>query len=112
MRSEGVAVDERAGALLLLEVDGDEAQCERDMERVGEAALAAGALEVLVAQDAAQRDRLWSVRRELSNVLRKGARFKISEDVVVPRRRLAELVDEVERISDDNGIAMLNYGHA
>jgi glycolate oxidase len=112
MRSEGVAIDERAGALLLLEVDGDEVQCERDMERVGEAALAAGALEVLVAQDAAQRDRLWSVRRELSNVLRKGARFKISEDVVVPRRRLAALVDEVRRISEASGISMLNYGHA
>jgi glycolate dehydrogenase FAD-linked subunit len=112
MRSEGAAIDHRAGALLIVEVDGDEQACERAMERVGTCAMEAGAVDVLVAQDEAQRQRLWSVRRELSNLLRRSARFKISEDVVVPRSRLPELVSEVKRISEATGVRMLSYGHA
>src|SRR6185437_14343760 len=40
------------------------------------------------------------------------ARFKISEDVVVPRTRVVELLAEVARISERTGVRMLTYGHA
>ena len=112
MRRQGVALDGRAGALLLMEVDGDVAACERQLEEVGARAVDAGALEVLVAQDAAQRERLWAARRQLSHVTAKLARYKISEDVVVPRTRMVDLVDEVMRIGERNEVHMLNYGHA
>lgn len=112
MRAEGVALDGRAGAMLILEVDGDPASTERDMEAVGERAMDAGAIDVLVAQDQAQRDRLWAVRKELSNVIKRLARFKISEDVAVPRSRMAELVGRVQGISESTGIRMMSYGHA
>jgi glycolate oxidase len=112
MRKEGAAIDARAGALLLIEIDGDAHDCERDMERVGTLAMEAGAADVLVAQDAAQRDRLWAVRRELSNILRRTARYKISEDVVVPRERLPELVADVRAIAEQTGVRMPGYGHA
>jgi glycolate oxidase len=112
MRDHGVAVDGRADALLVMEVDGEAAACEREMEEVGSRAVDAGALDVLVAQDEAQRERLWSVRRELSNITRRMARFKISEDVVVPRGRMAALIERVRTISAETGVRMLNYGHA
>ena len=112
MRDEGVALDAAAGALLIIEVDGDGAVCDQQMEQVGALAMDAGAREVLVAQDAAQRDRLWAVRRRLSHVTRRLARYKISEDVVVPRVRMADLVEEVARIGERTGVRMLNYGHA
>ncbi|MBM4358532.1 MAG: FAD-binding protein [Deltaproteobacteria bacterium] len=112
VRGEGVPLDERAAAIILLEVDGDEQECERRMEEVGGRAMDAGAIEVLVARDGAQRDRLWEVRRRLSYVTKRMARFKISEDVVVPRMRLAALVDEVRRIGERERIVTLSYGHA
>lgn len=112
MRDEGVAVSEGARSLLILEVDGDEQGTERQMEAVGSRAMDAGALDVLVAQDAAQRERLWAVRRDLSYVTRRMARHKISEDVVVPRQRMGALMDEVRQISEQTGVRMLNYGHA
>ncbi len=112
MRAEGVGIDARAGALLMIEVDGDEATCLTAMQRVGECATAAGAIDVLVAQDEAQRDRLWHARRELSHVTRRMAKNKISEDVVVPRRHIPTLVRRVQEISAKTGVRMLNYGHA
>lgn len=112
VRARGVSVDERAGAMLLIELDGDVSSCERAMERVGECCMNEGAIDVLVAQDAAQRERLWEARRALSPATRAMARFKISEDVVVPRTRLPELLVEIDHIGEETGIRLLSYGHA
>ncbi len=40
------------------------------------------------------------------------AKFKISEDVVVPRMKLPELLEQIDRISEETQIRMLSYGHA
>ena len=112
VRARGVAIDERAGAMLLMEVDGDAAACERDLARVGDACAEAKALEVLVAQNAAQREKLWAARREMSPAVRALARYKLSEDVVVPRRHIPDLLDRVALTSERTRIRSLTYGHA
>ena len=122
VRARGVAIDARAGALLILEVDGDPLSCEAAMERTGTVCSDAGALDVLVAQDPAQRDRLWEARRQMSPATRAMARFKISEDVVVPRTRMVDLLGAIDRIRErlnpdgsdlsTTGIRILTYGHA
>jgi glycolate oxidase len=99
MRRAGNAIDARAGAMLLVEVDGHAESCEREAERFGNACDGAGALEVLVAQDASQRERLWSARRDMSHAVRKLTKKKLSEDVVV-------LLSEREQVRT------LTYGHA
>jgi glycolate oxidase len=111
VRAQGVAVDERAGGMLLIEVDGESA--ESALVRVGEVAAASpGNLDVLVAQDGVQRDRLWAARRMLSKATRKLARHKLSEDVVVPRTRIADLLARAEEIGQTTGVRNLSYGHA
>jgi len=113
VRDRGLGVDPRAGAMLILEVDGDPPACEAQMERVGGVCGdVAGALDVLAAQDPAQRDRLWEARRQMSPATRAMARFKISEDVVVPRTRVVDLLAEIDRIRERIGVRMLTYGHA
>lgn len=111
VRAAGVSVDPRAGAMLLVEVDGEAA--ESTLMRVGEVSLAsAGCLDVVVAQDAGQRDRLWAARRMLSKATRKLARHKLSEDIVVPRTRIAELLARTDDIGHETGVRHLAYGHA
>ncbi len=112
VRKQGLSLDERAGAMLIIEVDGPEPATEVEMERAGTACDGAGALTVLVAQDDAQRDRLWAARRALSPTTRAMAKFKVSEDVVVPRSKIGDLLEEVDRIREKTGIMMLTYGHA
>ncbi len=113
VRKTGVAIDERAGALLLVEVDGRATQVEEDVARVGEAMSACeGSVDVLVAQNAAMRSRLWEARRALSPATRKLAKHKLSEDVVVPRTRIHDLLTEVDRIGHENSVRYLTYGHA
>jgi glycolate oxidase len=112
MRQAGNAIDARAGAMLLVEFDGNETACEKDAERFGTACDDAGALEVLVAQDAAQRDRLWSARREMSRAVRKLTKKKLSEDVVVPRHAIGALLDHVAVLGEREHVRHLTYGHA
>ena len=71
MRSAGNAINPQAGAMLIMEVDGDEQACERQAQRVSDACETANVLEVLVAQDAAQREKLWAARRQMSHAVRK-----------------------------------------
>ena len=63
VRAQGSAIDPRAGAMLLLELDGDAAAVGAALERLGEVISAGrGVVDVVVAQDAAQRARLWAAR--------------------------------------------------
>jgi glycolate oxidase len=111
VRGAGVPIDPRAGAMLLVEVDGESP--EGMLLRAGEALSACpGCLDVVVAQDGVQRDRLWAARRMLSKATRKLARHKLSEDVVVPRTRMADLLARADDIGKATGIRHLAYGHA
>lgn len=112
MRDAGAPVSPAARSLLIVEVDGAETETERLGLLVGEACDEAGATSVEVATSSTARERLWDARRQMSFAVRKRAKDKISEDVVVPRRRLVELLDEVERLGDVHRIDALAYGHA
>jgi glycolate oxidase len=48
----------------------------------------------------------------LSHATRKLARHKLSEDVVVPRTRIADLLARCDEIGAETGIRNLSYGHA
>jgi len=113
IRAQGVSVDLRARAMLLVEVDGRGVSLDDTIEKLGEALTEGGsAIDVVAAQDAAQRARLWEARRLLSPATRKLAKYKLSEDVVVPRSRLVDLLVEVDRIGEETRVRHLAYGHA
>jgi glycolate oxidase len=113
VRESGKAqIPEAAGALLIIEVDGEGPALEAQMERVGGACADAGALEVLVARHGGDRAKLWQARRAMSHALRARARFKLSEDIVVPRSKLGAMLARVEQIGAAHGLRLPAYGHA
>lgn len=99
-------------ALLLVELDGPAHTLSGEVERLGNALLDEGALEVLVAEKSGDRERLWAARRELSRTLRGKAKKKLSEDIVVPRTRIAELLAYTRMLSERHALVMPTYGHA
>jgi glycolate oxidase len=48
----------------------------------------------------------------LSHATRRLARHKLSEDVVVPRTRIADLLARTDAIGEATGVRHLAYGHA
>jgi glycolate oxidase len=99
-------------ALLLVEIDGVTAAIEAEADHVAAACRESGALEVLRARDAAEREALWRVRRETSYALRTLAPLKLNNDVVVPRGRVPELFALVERLRDKHQLRIPSFGHA
>lgn len=112
VRDAGTPVDPRARAMLMVEVDGDEAACVNESALIADACAKVAAIEVAVAREEAQREALWAARREMSPAVRKLGKFKLSEDVVVPRQKQAELLDRVRTTGEALGVKTLAYGHA
>lgn len=112
VRAAGNPIDARAKALLLIEIDGEPHALEHDASLIEGVCSDVKAQELLVAQDGAQRARLWAARRDMSYAIRKLTRHKLSEDVVVPRKHIGALLEHVARVSERTGIRSLTYGHA
>jgi FAD/FMN-containing dehydrogenase len=100
------------GALLLIEVDGSPEAVEAEAHRVEDACRGAGAIEVLRAWNADEREALWRVRRETSYALKTIAGLKLNNDVVVPRGRVPALMTLVERLRATHRLRIPCFGHA
>ena len=111
-REVGDADIPAAGALLMLEVDGDEAVLAEAVAAVTTAAQGPGCLEVTAARDDAERERLWTARKSLSPALRTIAAGKINEDVVVPVSRIPVLVRRVQAAAATHALPIVVFGHA
>lgn len=111
VRASGVPIDDRAGALLLIEADG--AALDAEVERLGELLSSGpGVVDIVAAQDPAQRARLWAARKMMSHAVRKITKYKLSEDVVVPRTRIPELLERVDVLGQKERVRHATYGHA
>src|SRR5438132_4282719 len=100
------------GGGLLVEHDGHGDGVAEELARSGELCTEQGAIEVLAAQDEAQRRKLWGTRRLVSIALGEWKPHKISEDVAVPRGKLVEMIRAVRRIGQKHGFPTASYGHA
>jgi len=102
-----------AGAALLVETDGNDAeQVFAEIARVAEAVRGDAAGEVIVAQNEAQRREVWETRKYLSVNLKALHPMKLSEDVAVPRSRIPEMIARAKGIGAAHGLAVATYGHA
>jgi glycolate oxidase len=99
-------------ACLVVEVDGTEEGCARDLQTIQEAGERGSAAEILLARDESERRRIWETRRLISPSLRAVRPAKMSEDVAVPRSRLLDMVLEVRRIGTKHRLETAAYGHA
>lgn len=104
---------ENAGALIILETDApSKERAFEELERAASLCLENGALDVLVAQDDAQRAKIWEPRRVLSMTLTESAPKKMSEDIVVPRSQIPEMLRRVTAIGKKYQLRVATYGHA
>jgi glycolate oxidase len=101
-----------AEAQILVEIDGFDADVvERDLMRVGEVLVEAGALEALIADTPAKEREIWSIRRCLGEAVKKQAAY-VECDTAVPPACVPDLLRGVREIAARFGIRQISYGHA
>ncbi|GAB2625412.1 FAD-binding oxidoreductase [Novilysobacter erysipheiresistens] len=108
----GAELPPDAGALLMIEADGDAETLPHDIEALMRAAGGDGLVSLDDAADEASRAQLWAARKALSPALRTLAPGKINEDVVVPVSRIPQLVDGVQALAAGFDLPIVCFGHA
>lgn len=110
-RALHLGLDPDAGAMLLIESDAGGAAAERELDACEQACTGAGASMVVRAADAREADWLREARRKAHWALEQEGVARM-EDVGVPRDRVADLLEAIERVSAERGVVVGVFGHA
>ena len=108
----GLPIPAEAETLLLIEVDGSEILADREADVVQDVCRGSGAISFQTASNRAEVEMLWEARRNLSPALMKLRPHKISEDIVVPRSRLAQTVSFLSHLAREHNLPIPAFGHA
>lgn len=104
---------EKAGAMLLIELDGtNPAQIEMDLIAAGQLCQQHGAIEIYVAEDRNNIERIWNVRRNIAEAFKVYSPIQSLEDIVVPISRIPEIIPKLEALSETYHVRIPCYGHA
>lgn len=98
-------------ALLLVEVDGTSQEVTKQSEQL-ETYLTEHNIEYRKALDEKDLEELWKARRSISPASFTLRPHKISEDIVVPRTRIPDLVQFAEQQAQELDLTILTFGHA
>jgi glycolate oxidase len=98
-------------AVLLIEFDGSEEATATDLRTVT-GLLQDAAIGFATAANGNERESLWKIRRSCSQAMFTLGPRKLNEDVVVPLRKEAALLDFLEELGKETGLPTPTFGHA
>ena len=101
-----------AGAVLIVELDGPEAEVRHQFEQVREMCEAAGATEIRIAADDAQRALFWKGRKSAFAAVGRISPDYIVQDGVIPRTALGPALRRIEELASERGVRVANVFHA
>lgn len=101
-----------AEAVLLIELDGLEAELDEERERVEAICKRHRAREVRRAQTALERAKLWAARKKAIGALGRLAPSCVTQDGVIPRSKLPQVLREAFQIAARHQLQLANVFHA
>ncbi len=101
-----------AGAVLIIELDGLAAGLERQADRVMEICRQNGAREVRLAKTEQERLDLWKCRKRAFGAIGRLSPNFLTQDGVVPRSKLPEIMRFIRGCSEKYGLRIPNVFHA
>jgi glycolate oxidase len=107
-----IGLPRQMAALLLIEVDGHPAMVAEEAAEVRRVLEAVKAAEIHMAETAEQAANLAAARRTALSALARVSPTTLLEDATVPRSKLAEAFDELERLTAKYRLKVGTFGHA
>ncbi len=109
----GLEYPEGAVALLLIECDGmDSSAVEAEMATVTHLCVENGAIDVVLAQNESERQKLWTARKKGIGAMGRLAPTIVTHDGVIPRSKLPEMLEFVSEVAARHNLACANLFHA
>jgi len=103
---------ENAEGLLIVELEGEAEQVEAEFVEIKKVIEASGAYEIRIAQNDAERARIWKGRKGAFSAIGRISPDYVVQDGVVPRGRLGEALTEIQRLSRKYNLQVANVFHA
>jgi glycolate oxidase len=100
------------GGLLLVELDGPEAEADAESAEVRRICQEHGATEIRLARSDAERMLIWKGRKAAFAAMGRVAPNYIVQDGVIPRTALPEMMRDISRLSEASGLRVANVFHA
>jgi glycolate oxidase len=101
-----------AGAALIVELDGSEAECKARFDQVVDICERNGATGIRVAADPAERELIWKARKAAFAAMGRVSPNYYVQDGVIPRTRLSEVLGRIDELSNEYGLRVANVFHA
>ena len=101
-----------AGAALVVELDGPEAGIDEEFGRVRRLCEASGASRLRIAEDEAERARIWRGRKAAFAAMGRLAPDYFVQDGVIPRTKLGEVLARIAELSRERNLRVANVFHA
>lgn len=101
-----------AAAVMLIEVDGLEVAVDDEAEKIVAICREAGAREVKAANSPKERQLLWKCRKQAFGAIGRLSPSYCTQDGVVPRTKLPEILQFIQEVSVRHGIRIVNVFHA
>jgi glycolate oxidase len=101
-----------AGAVLLIEVDGLEVAVDGEAEKIVALCKQNGAREVRMANTPQERQLLWKCRKQAFGAIGRLSPSFCTQDGVVPRTKLPQILDFITATSEKYGLRIVNVFHA
>lgn len=99
-------------ALLIVELDGPEAEVDYLIERVDAIARQTGATYLRISETEEEREVFWSGRKNAFPAVGRISPDYLCMDGTIPRNRLADVLNRVAELSDKYGLRVANVFHA
>ena len=99
-------------ALLLVDLDGIESSMKEQINIVKNALIKSESAEVIIPQSKAEADLIWRARRSSYSAATRLAPDVVSDDIIVPRDKLYDMVKKCNELSAKYNLKMCLVGHA
>jgi glycolate oxidase len=101
-----------AGAVLLIEVDGLKVAVDAEAEKIIAICRESGVREVRTADSEKERQLLWKCRKQAFGAVGRLSPSYCTQDGVVPRTKLPEILETIKESGKRHGIRIVNVFHA
>ena len=103
---------EDAGATLVIELDGPEAEVENQFERVLKICEENSSVELRIAEDDEERALFWKARKAAFAAMGRISNDYYVQDSVVPRTELGSVLKKINELGEHYGLRVANVFHA
>jgi glycolate oxidase len=111
----GLEIPDEVGCMLFIQVDGQKATVQEQLDRIGEIADQQNQIGMQRTDDAAEMAKIWAARSGLVAALSKVARgerlIPLVEDFGVPISKIPDVIKEVQKVGEKHGFRIASFGH-